>query len=249
MQLTDVSTTSVLSFYYCDTLLLTTLKSDEDDQAGWLLSCFVALSENSKPPTISSSSGPSRFASSRELKLLTNQRHHRCILLQPVGVLQRGALCRSCPSRCLHSVASPSLRLRGRRIKSPVILSAPSAAIADRWIQPSPLAVRRPLCASACARAGHGPPLLEPCAAVLSPCPNPPRRVRLPLPSPRLASCVCALLALLLLRSWYLCSPLLACLPSFAAAATLLPTSCPAALCSYRVLLGWQTPLRATRES
>lgn len=161
------------------------------DRALLYPSCFLVLSENSKPPKISS---PSRFASSWGIKT-PHQRHHR-------HTVPRCTTCRGCsaaPARRvvpitlspLRRLSSPLLlrpcgtrgRIKAKRppltpILSSPLLSAAGAAIVVRWIKVSNQSPpRRP------AGVRAGPLFLEPCAAARPPVRNnPPRRVRLPLP-------------------------------------------------------------------
>jgi hypothetical protein len=172
--------TSVLTARQCY------LKSDHGQGSTLYPSCFLVLSENSKPPKISS---PSRFASYWGIKT-PHQRHQR-------HTVPRCTTCRGCSAaparRVVPITLSPLRRLssplrpcatRGRLKRSASPLTSP---LVVRWIKvsnQSPLAVR-PACARGLFFWSLAPRPVPPVRN------NPPRRVRLPLlplsplPSPR----------------------------------------------------------------
>lgn len=79
-------------------------------------SCFLVLSENSKPPKISS---PSRFASYWGINKTPHQRHHRHTV--PKCTTCRG--CSAAPARRVVPITLPPLR----RLSSPLLSVIPAA--------------------------------------------------------------------------------------------------------------------------
>jgi hypothetical protein len=179
--------TSVLTARQCY------LKSDHGQGSTLYPSCFLVLSENSKPPKISS---PSRFASYWGIKT-PHQRHQRhtvprcttcrgCsaaparrvvpITLSPLRRLSSPLLLRPCGTRGRIKAKRPPLTpILSSPLLSSLPLALPSSCVGSKYQTNLPLAVR-PACARGLFFWSLAPRPVPPVRN------NPPRRVRLPLP-------------------------------------------------------------------